>query len=378
MQLPERGDLMAGQQSSCSLTTTVVALAQALVESMVHPAVIVRDATDIVASNPQWQQLLGEHASSHRSQTLDGNKTRIGGIHNLIKDLRASSSNDGALQLIVCDGDSGNGREFIARWRRLGLVDESADHLTLVLLEDHEDARQLLDTVQTQRVRINKLLVHNLIVEEKQRRLLGSALHDHVSQLLAHVRRSLAVERLPTETMREAISLIDDAIVAVRDLTFAFSPPILEDLGILPALGWLADDLSRRYQIEASFVDDGTEPMFASDTRTIAFRAVRELANNAVKHAPGAEIVISSLVNHSVCRLTVRDTGPGFDIDWATAHHEGRSSYGLLSIEQQIIALGGSFDLVSVTGEGTRAVITLPLSRQTSKVSYVPERVDHA
>ncbi len=368
---------MPEPQRHRSISPTVAALANALVESMVHPALIVADGAEIIAANPKWLELAAAHSGSRDPPALVEHESWLKGTRSLTVDLLESTANSGSQALALKDEDPARRREFIARWRRLGQDDGAVDRLALVLLEDHEVARRLSAVVRNQQVRIDELLVRQTVIEERQRRLLGAALHDHVSQLLAHARRCLADEPAPARSGAKAINLIDEAITAVRDVTFAISPPILEDLGLLPALRWLVDDLRRRHGMDASFIDDGREPALTHDARIVVFRAIRELANNAVKHAPGAEIVISSLSNHAFCRFTVRDFGPGFDGDWSQDRPDGRASYGLQSVDQQILALGGAFEMVSVAGEGARAVLILPLTPPKAP-DRNPEPAEHA
>jgi signal transduction histidine kinase len=131
---------------------------------------------------------------------------------------------------------------------------------------------------------------------------------------------------------------------------------------------WLADHLQSSYGAAASCEDDGMEPQLSSEVRTIAFRAIRELANNAVKHAPDARIVLRLIVDNAGCRLEVCDNGPGFErgADHTAPHgHKPFPGYGLLSVEQQIRAVGGTFEILTAPGKGTQAIITLGRSSDT-------------
>jgi signal transduction histidine kinase len=205
-----------------------------------------------------------------------------------------------------------------------------------------------------------RLLVRQTLIEERERRRLGQALHDQVAQLLIQLRRHLAELRDSRDDIDCAamIGEVDSVIHVLRELTFAISPPVLEDLGLLPALHWLAEHLRESYGAEVVCTDDGVEPLLASDVRTIAFRAVRELLNNAVKHAPGSSIRLSSREEGGCYRISVEDDGPGFSDGDAPDVLQQLPGYGLLSIEQQIRAIGGTFDIRSRPGSGTRATIT--------------------
>jgi signal transduction histidine kinase len=186
-------------------------------------------------------------------------------------------------------------------------------------------------------------------------------MHDDILQELARVRGRLSHASQSGDDIGGLRDDLDALIVRVREMAFELSPPILEDLGLLPAIEWLAEHMSKRYGIKIEITKDAVNPALESNTRTIAFRAVRELVINAAKHAPGADVLLSCESDASVARIRVRDTGQGFDTVEADVHNPGFSHFGLFTLAQEIRGVGGSFDLVSAVGAGTQATITVPL-----------------
>lgn len=211
----------------------------------------------------------------------------------------------------------------------------------------------------------NRIFVRQALIEEAERRRIGLALHDVVAQNLALLRAQLHASNLTEESRARMLAMLDGVIESVRTLSFELSPPILEDLGLLPALGWLAQHLGKRYGTPIAVAHDGREPALDSADRTIIFRVVRELVVNAAKHAAGSAIDLSCISNQRTVRLTVRDDGPGFDTEGQKGSAETGPHFGLLSVDQQIRGIGGTFELVSAPGEGTRATITVNLSGGT-------------
>lgn len=213
--------------------------------------------------------------------------------------------------------------------------------------------------------RNDRVLIRQALIEEAERRRIGRALHDVVAQSLAHLRAQIT-ERVESDESRDRmLATLDGVIESVRTLSFELSPPILEDLGLLPALGWLAQHLGKRYSTPIAVAHDGREPALDSASRTILFGVVRELVVNAAKHAAGSAIDVSCVSNHRTVRVIVRDEGPGFDTRFSKGSADDGPHFGLLSVEQQIRGIGGTFELVSAPGEGTRATITVNLSGAT-------------
>lgn len=221
--------------------------------------------------------------------------------------------------------------------------------------------------IRSQAGQIDRLLIRQSLIEEAERRRLGRALHDGVAQDLAMVRAQLAAGASGAGVRAaELIATVDRVIGAVRTMTFELSPPVLEDLGLFPALEWLGEHLGARHKAPVSVEIDGAEPPLTLEGRTIAYRSVRELALNAVKHAPGAAITLSGATEGHGTRLSLTDRGPGFvpmplDPQSPIGFKAGQGQhFGLLSVAQQIRGLGGRFEIDSAPGRGTRATIWLP------------------
>jgi signal transduction histidine kinase len=245
-------------------------------------------------------------------------------------------------------------------WRRVRIRSQR-DSLTIITLQGQPDQQSSVPTAAHQQARIDRLLVRQALIEESERRRIGRALHDVVVQDLAQTRSIVRASGMNAEDAAKIVASIDRMIDQVRTLTFELGPPILEDLGLRPALQWLAEHLGERYSADITLADDDCDPRLSKQAQTIIFRSVRELAINAAKHAPEAEIVISCITNHKHVRVIVKDNGPGFDTSILYDLMDDIQHYGLLSVEQQIRGVGGAFEIFSEIGAGTRAIITASL-----------------
>jgi signal transduction histidine kinase len=206
------------------------------------------------------------------------------------------------------------------------------------------------------------------LTEERERRRLAADLHDDLGQKLALARIKFATLDHPgnpaaqaNETLREIKQLVDASEKQVRSLTFQLSPPILDQLGLVPAVQWLADEMLKNYQLDVS-IDGDLDPIRLEDQiRFALFRSVRELLINIAKHAATDRARIRFFWLPHAVRLEVKDEGQGFDPSQAEMQSEHRG-YGLFSIRERIENLGGQFHVESAPGAGTRVTLEIPLS----------------
>jgi signal transduction histidine kinase len=338
---------------------------RAMLEAFDSPAMVVENSGTILAANAAWHE---QFAISDRAAALPPVSEWLAQLTDgalLAAALEVKDAAHGLRTACVSHHGRNGVRRFTARVTSVQDGDgRNQTHCVVLVDPPAQSSIKIIDETQHT---MHRLLVRQTVIEERERRRLGRALHDQVTQVLVHVRRRLAETRdgRRPQDLAEVIANVDRVVHMLHELTSNFSPPVLEDLGLLPAMHWLADHLQSCYGASASCEDDGVEPVLSSEVRTIAFRAIRELANNAVKHAPGARILLRSNTNNDRCRLEVFDDGPGFARlrdDTGTDQAQPFPGYGLLSIEQQIRAVGGTFEIHTAPGEGTRAIIELSRS----------------
>jgi signal transduction histidine kinase len=198
------------------------------------------------------------------------------------------------------------------------------------------------------------------MAEERERQRLAADLHDDVGQLLslAGIKLGLlgkaqgdAIARLREETAE----LVSRAHQRTESLMFQMSPPILRDLGLVPAVEWLAEDITRSYGMRVHVEHDG-EPRLDEATRVTVFRSLRELLINAARHARAGEADVILARSGAELDVVVEDRGIGFD------GHATSPGFGLISVRERIEALGGRFEIESQVGGGTRAQIAMALA----------------
>ena len=220
------------------------------------------------------------------------------------------------------------------------------------------------------RAALRELASELVFVEEHERTLLAEDLHDHLGQLLSLAKMRIehmlpdADEAGMSDRLREVGSLMEEMLSSVRSMTFELSPPVLHHLGLGAAVEWLAKNMAERFGLDVQLeVEDRTFPL-AKRLRVILFRAIRELLVNVSKHAQASRTV---LCMHRIGRkimVTVEDDGVGFEVPEPEAARCGGGGFGLFSIRERLVHLGGEMQVCSQPGRGTTITLTAPLSER--------------
>ena len=231
-------------------------------------------------------------------------------------------------------------------------------------IEAHEEAKQKILTYQD----LQRSLTSELaLAEERERRRIAVDLHDRVSQALALCQIKLgllqkhALDPEAGKTLAEALKLCHTALADTRTLTFEISPPELYELGLEAALDELTEMTGKEHAVATEFVDDEEPKPLTLEVQVTLYRAVRELIINVVKHARADRIKVSVRREEHTIRVDVSDDGIGFDPSKVYAFGVRDKSFGLLSIRERIGLLGGSMEIDSQVGGGTRVHLRAPL-----------------
>lgn len=216
----------------------------------------------------------------------------------------------------------------------------------------------------TERQRVETALRHlNETLEQESRRI-AHALHDEAGQLLAAVDIALdefAHEVPPTAQphLQEVKGLLDQIEAQLRHLSHELRPTILDDLGLVPALEFLAEGVSARTGLSVT-VDGPTTGRLPLAIETALYRTVQEALTNVTKHAQAKSVSVQVKRENRRLRCTIHDDGIGFDVS-AVLARRGERGLGLIGIRERLDALGGRLQITSAPGQGTELAITIPL-----------------
>jgi two-component system NarL family sensor kinase len=223
--------------------------------------------------------------------------------------------------------------------------------LSLVLGRRTELVRRLADER-------SRLLADALEAEQRERKALAEALHDHALQNLLSARHEL--EETAEATSHPALDRADRAIVAtvaqLREAVFELHPYVLEQVGLSAALRSVAQEAANRgdLTLELDLRHGHRHPQ-----DPLLFTAARELLSNVVEHAHASRLSVRLVGADSEIELAVEDNGRGFPPGRLT-EKLAAGHVGLASQRVRIEAAGGSMDIASSPGRGTRVAVRLP------------------
>jgi two-component system sensor histidine kinase DegS len=200
--------------------------------------------------------------------------------------------------------------------------------------------------------------------QESERQRLSRQMHDGPAQALSNfiLQAEIALRLLSVDVdqARDELNSLKASATRtfqkVRNFIFELRPMMLDDLGLVPTIRRYSETFKEQSGIEMNLVVSGTERRLESYLEVMVFRALQELLGNASRHSHATIVKVYLDVGESLIKVSVDDNGKGFDVD--TLNEGG--SLGLKLIRDRVEILGGSFDIDSSAGKGTRVAFSIP------------------
>jgi signal transduction histidine kinase len=202
----------------------------------------------------------------------------------------------------------------------------------------------------------------NETLEEEIKRI-AYAVHDEAGQLLVAVHLALAevAMGMPQEQQAQFTKikdLLNEVEKHLRRYSHELRPTILDDLGWIPAVRFLADGVSKRANLPIH-IEATVSGRLPTATETTLYRIVQEALTNAVKHAKASNVWIRAWREDFTQCCSIRDDGAGFKM--RRGHGAPRKGLGLVAMRERVSAVGGTLQIESRLGHGTEVSIRLPL-----------------
>lgn len=230
-----------------------------------------------------------------------------------------------------------------------------------------ENARLLQRLVETER-RFHRISRGVLRVQEEERGRISRDLHDGIGQSLTALK--IQLELLEGEAREKqadfaqrigAVRELSEACLAeVRELARLLRPQMLDELGLVPTLRWLARTVHKRTGVEVELETLGSEEKTDPDAETLVFRIVQESLTNVVRHAgvTSARVRVERLPESIL--VSVEDRGSGFDAEAILGASDEERGFGVRAMRDRVQSFRGTFRLTS-SPRGTVLEAEIPL-----------------
>ncbi len=271
----------------------------------------------------------------------------------------------------VLFGLRANGEEFPIE-ASISQIRDASGKLYTVMLRDITERQRAENALKQSREELRELSANLQNVREEEKTRIARELHDDLGQQLTALKMDLSVVEQQLRGPRHAPPdegvlghlqgmrrLIDATVASVRRIVADLRPVMLDDLGLVPAIEWLANDFTNRYGIDVERHIETGGLTFTSAGATTLFRIVQEALTNVARHADATRVALRLDVEEGFCVLRVADNGRG-SARGGTAHED--KSFGLIGIRERAHMLGGTVTIDTALARGFSITVALPLS----------------
>ena len=227
---------------------------------------------------------------------------------------------------------------------------------------------QLLEEQQASQARMRGLARQVVSAQEEERQRISRILHDESGQALTALKISLELiaQELPPELdstskrILDAAALTDSTMERIRLMAQDLRPPALDTLGLSPTLESFCRDFGSRTQITIDY-RGLTLPPLPEPVNISMYRFLQEALTNVARHANADRVQVTLERYPQELALLVEDNGQGFDLKATTTSRAGQRGMGLQTMRERLESLGGTLEIQSLPGQGTRLSAHMPL-----------------
>jgi two-component system NarL family sensor kinase len=213
-----------------------------------------------------------------------------------------------------------------------------------------------------------EILHTTITVQDKERKRIAEDLHDSLGSILSAAKLKLsAIEENKQsfmaddiEKLETTLSLLDEAVAEIRNISYNIMPATLSKLGLTAALQNLFNRITSKSGLKISFNTHGFTERFDGATEVSIYRIILESVNNVVKHAKAKQVTIQLIRYPDHINITVEDNGQGFIREEIYSH--SATGTGLRNILSRVEYMKGSIDMDTKEGSGTTIFIDIPYS----------------
>jgi PAS domain S-box-containing protein len=254
-----------------------------------------------------------------------------------------------------------------SRWFNVSvdpLLDENGALVGEVhIMSDITERKRVEDELQGSREQLRNLTLYLESVREQERTNIAREIHDELAQALTALKMDVSWldHRLPSdpksliEKTQSMNDLIDTTIQTVKRISAELRPGILDDLGLVAAIEWQAEEFQNRTGIVCHVTVEPQDIMLDQDRSTAIFRIFQETLTNVARHAHATRVTVSLKVKAGTLILRLSDNGRGI----AEEQISDPQSFGLIGMQERVHPWGGKVSFKGIPGKGTTVVVNV-------------------
>lgn len=348
-----RVKLEAEQRQRAEQTSAELAISEekyrSIFENAGDPILVFNNDGRIVAANEALTSMTGYSPAELAAMPVDG-LFGPDGRRSLV-DTRPHEPQD-RLRLVLTRKDRSTALVDTAR-AALGGGDEAST--VQAILRDVTEQERRHEDMRTYVREVTR-------AQEEERTRIARELHDDTAQSLILLYRGLdaaARGEAPSDKLKEMRTLAESTLENVRRFSSDLRPSILDDLGLLPAIEWVANEMSRRGVATAAVKVKGTPRRLRPEAELVLFRIAQEALRNVEKHAGRCSASVEVSFTPDDVTLSITDDGRGFEL-LRTGQLAQLGKLGLLGMQERAELLEAEFAIESHPGTGTSVRVRLP------------------
>lgn len=242
------------------------------------------------------------------------------------------------------------------------------------VLRDITEARtkkerdKLLRELKRKESQLQSVARDRVDAQEEERRRISRELHDGLGQSLSalkialvEIKDSLSPKNLYYKKVDRAIDIVSHSLSELRRISHDLRPPMLDDLGFVSTVYWLADRLNQSTNVRINFFPHSIPKNVPKQVDVTLFRVVQEALTNIVKHSQASQANVLLKESGPCLQVEIFDNGIGFDPSSVLGSANLEKGIGLVSMRERVELLGGDMIVRSELGKGTTISVRVPV-----------------
>jgi signal transduction histidine kinase/DNA-binding response OmpR family regulator len=308
----------------------------------------------------KWRQLIRETYNSQRSAEVEfSHETQV---------LSLTITPFPGTDYLYCHGlditEHKRAEMDLVKDRRL--LEEMVDIRTAE--QEVTERKRAEESIKRSREKLRNLSAHLESVREDERMRIAREIHDELGQLLTALQTDLSylIIKLPEanelliKRTKKMSKLIEKSIQTVQRISSDLRPPVLDELGIVPAIEWHAEEFQARTGIKCKVSFNTEDIVMDKDRSTVIYRIFQEALTNVARHANATIVNTSMKKGGGKLILKIKDNGSGISEEELSS----MKSFGIIGIKERACFVGGEAKIEGIKGKGTAITVKIPLSRK--------------